>query len=224
MAIKTGGELRQPAVRRPTRRPWLILLAGVVVGFLIYSLPPYVSLDPAQARTILDEGFAWHYPLLVVHITAGSIAMVTVCLQVWPWLRRTYPAVHRTSGRIYVFAGALPASLVSLIILPFTAVPVGAVGAAITAVLWFGTTVTGYVRIRQRRYLEHRRWMIYSFALAISIIWGRIVGVGLVELTAGWNIDPVVYAELAGWLGTVINLFVAQWWLERTGKRPSRVR
>jgi len=31
----------------------------------------------------------------VAHILFGSVALVTACLQIWPWLRRTHPTVHR---------------------------------------------------------------------------------------------------------------------------------
>ncbi|WP_309112006.1 DUF2306 domain-containing protein [Saccharothrix sp.] len=193
-------------------------LALVLLGFLVYSLPPYSTLDPATARTVLNEGFAAHYPLLVLHIATGTIAMLTVVLQVWPWLRARHPRVHRVSGRLYVFAGVLPSAVIALVILPYTAVLPGAVGAAVTAVLWLVTTAAGFVRARQRRFAEHRRWMIYSFALTASIVWGRVIGIGLGGVLGGMGLDLVVVAEMAGWMGTVINLVLAQWWLARTSR------
>jgi len=58
-----------------------------------------------------------YYPLLVSHIFLGSLVLLAACLQVWPWLRRSHPAVHRWSGRVYVVA-ALAASLCVMIIAP----------------------------------------------------------------------------------------------------------
>ncbi|MBD0324764.1 MAG: DUF2306 domain-containing protein [Aldersonia sp.] len=55
----------------------------------------------------------------MAHIFFGSVALLTACLQVWPWLRRRHPAVHWYSGRLYVFAGALPAGLAVLTVVPF---------------------------------------------------------------------------------------------------------
>lgn len=52
-----------------------------------------------------------HYLLLVAHILFGSVALVAACLQIWPWLRRTRPAVHRWSGRAYLFGGVFPGGL-----------------------------------------------------------------------------------------------------------------
>jgi Predicted membrane protein (DUF2306) len=91
--------------------------------------------------------------------------MVTVFLQVWP--RRRHPAVHRTSGRLYVFAGVLPSAVLALAIVPFAA---GSTGNAIDAILWLATTVAEFRMARRHRYAEHRRWMIFSVALCLRIM------------------------------------------------------
>jgi hypothetical protein len=44
----------------------------------------------------------------------------------------------------------------------------------ILAVLWFGTTLAGFRAIRQRRYADHRRWMLRSVALSFSIVANRV--------------------------------------------------
>ncbi|GAB3566214.1 hypothetical protein GCM10027445_12630 [Amycolatopsis endophytica] len=49
----------------------------------------------------------------MTRILLGSVVLVTAALQLWPWLRRTRPAAHRWSGRIYV-ATAVPAGLAAL--------------------------------------------------------------------------------------------------------------
>jgi len=99
------------------RRPWVVPLALLTVIFIAYAVPPYLTLDPAQARTQPMPPHASYYPLLVTHIFLGSIALLAACLQVWPWLRRSHPAVHRWSGRVYV-AVALSASICVMIISP----------------------------------------------------------------------------------------------------------
>ena len=42
------------------------------------------------------------------------------------------------------------------------------------AVLWFGTTLAGCRPIRQRRFADHRQWMLRSVALAYSIVAFRL--------------------------------------------------
>ncbi|MGH3788599.1 MAG: DUF2306 domain-containing protein [Pseudonocardiaceae bacterium] len=161
-------------------RPWVVPLAALTVAFLVMSLPPYLSLDPSQARLPAPPGYLWYYPMLVTHIFFGSVALLTACLQVWPWLRQHHPAVHRWSGRLYVFAGALPAAVVVLTITPFSVWGANQqTGNTMLAVLWLATTLAGYRATRQRRFADHREWMIRSFALAFicrSARWCRRFG------------------------------------------------
>jgi uncharacterized membrane protein YozB (DUF420 family) len=154
------------------RFPWRwAALSLLTVAFLVFSLPPYTTLDPAHARLPAPVGVPWYYPALVAHIAFGSIALVTACLQLWPRLRARRPAAHRWSGRVYVFAGAIPGGLVVLTITGF-----GIWGAnqrtanTLLAVLWLVTTVAGYRAARRRRFAEHREWMVRSTALAFSIV------------------------------------------------------
>lgn len=199
----------------------MVPLVMIVVAFLTYELPPYLALDPHRARIPhLHMNVSWHYPSLVGHIMFGTIALVTVCLQMWPWLRRRHPAVHRWSGRVYVFGGVLPAGVLALVITPFSAGPAGNAAAAI---LWLGTTFAGFRMARQRRYADHRRWMTYSFAMALQIVWGRIELLLVLPLFHNYNPanpDELNLAlETATWIGFVINLIIAQIWLERTSRK-----
>ncbi|XVV00999.1 DUF2306 domain-containing protein [Actinosynnema sp. CA-248983] len=201
------------------RRPWIVPLALLVAAFLFISLPVYATLDRSQSRIALSDSFSLHYPFLVAHIAFGTIAMVTVVLQVWPWLRRRHPAVHRWSGRLYVFAGVIPSGLLALAITPFA---VGPVGNAIGGILWLATTIAGYRMARQRRYADHRRWMIYSFALCLQIIEGRVMAISAPAFPGFTPEAMPTILETASWIGIFINLLIAQWWLDRTANARRR--
>jgi uncharacterized membrane protein YozB (DUF420 family) len=205
------------------RRAWIAPLAVLAIGFLAVSLPPYLSGDPARSR--VPASFRLHYPILVAHVLFGSVALLTACLQIWPWFRRRYRVAHRRIGRAYVFAGVLPAGLLAL---PMAALspfgPVARASNVLLASLWLAFTVTGYRMARQRRHAEHRRWMIRSFALTFSIITNRIWGplayfalAGELDAEFGGN-EQLLRWTIAGistWLGWVIPLLCAEWWLER---------
>lgn len=107
----------RPAVQRSPvrwwRRPWVGPLALVAVLFLVYSLPPYLTGDPALSRVQVPSGGVVHYPLLVGHVLFGAVAMLTCCFQVWPAFRARSPRAHRLIGRVYVVAGVLPASVLA---------------------------------------------------------------------------------------------------------------
>jgi hypothetical protein len=199
------------------RRPWLLPLAVVIVWFLTYVWPPYLGLDPSQSLIPIRPGSSVHYPFLVAHIVFGSIALTTLVLQVWPWLRRRYPVAHTWIGRVYVFGGALPSVILAFLITPLSPFPT--IGTTLGGVFWFFTTIMGYVRGRQRRWIEHRRWMLYSFAMATNVIWGRIFMVLLPLTPIEAEVQGHVF-EATPWIGWVINLVLVQLWLNRTAHKP----
>lgn len=219
----------------PTVRwPWAGL-GLLTVSFLVLSVPPYLTGDPAQARLPVPAGYPWYYAVLVAHIAFGSVALLTACLQLWPWLRAAHPRWHRLSGRVYVLGGAVPASLLVL-----TISPLGMWGAnqrianTTLALLWLATTLAGWRAARRGRYAEHREWMVRSTALAFSIVANRVWSISCILLLApdgvtdtGTFLPSPELAQAIGastWLSWVVNLLIAEWWLHRTQRRPADVR
>jgi len=226
---------RPAAPARPARwwrRPWVGPLAVVAVAFIAFSAPRYWSFDEAISR-VKQPDHPWHYPFLVGHVTFGSIAMLTAVLQIWPWLRRHHPKVHRLSGRLYVFAGVLPGGLLALSIgavSPFG--PVTAAADVLGAILWLTFTANGFRAARDHRYGEHRKWMIRSIALTFSIIVNRVWGVlWVIVLTP--QLDTTFggselalqqsIAALSAWVSFTSVLVLTEWRLQRKPRRrPSR--
>ncbi|NUP64411.1 MAG: DUF2306 domain-containing protein [Nonomuraea sp.] len=207
------------------RRPWVAPLAVVAVAFVAFSLPPYLSLDPSRSRVPAPDFFPPHFAVLSLHVLFGSIAMITCCLQVWPWFRARHPRVHRRLGRVYVVAGVLPGGLLGLVVslaTPFG--PVTRASGVVLSLVWLGCTLAGWRMARRRRFVEHRRWMVRSFALTMSIItnrlWGAVFFVTLSpQLDTTFHGDEALLAStigaLSAWLGWVLPLLLAEWWLER---------
>lgn len=198
------------------------LLAVVVTSFLAFSLPPYLTVDPAQSR--VPSTFGLHYPLLIAHVALATVAMVMALVQIGPGVRARWPRVHRWAGRVYVTA-ALPAAAIGMVIgaaTPFG--PILAVGSVMLGALWFGFTVNGYLAARRRRVADHRRHMLCSVTLAFSIItnriWNPILYVGLQPLRDsmfGGDEERFIWlvAGLGGWFGWTIPLLAVRWWLRR---------
>lgn len=222
---RSGGTMTRPW----WQRPWIVPLATVCVVFLVLSLPRYLTFDPARSRVAQPGDFALHYPLLVTHILFGAVAMVTCCLQVWPWLRAAHPAVHRVSGRLYVFAGVIPSGLLGIVVGATSPNGLTMQLSSVTlSVLWLIFTVAGWSTARQRRWGDHRRWMIRSFAATMAIPLNRVYAVVLeaTVLPAPETDDPVVLeiwlhtlVGNADWPGWVTTLLIAEWWLTEKGVR-----
>lgn len=214
----------------PSARPRRIpagpaLLAAVTLAFLAYTLPAYVGLDPATSRSEIPPEYGWYYPALVTHIFFGTVAQLAALLQLWPWLRRHHPAVHRGVGRVYLAGGVLPAGLVVLTITPVNPHgPSTQVAATLLALLWLGTSLAGYRAARRRRYAEHREWMVRSIALTFAITADRVwlvvcFAVFTPGMFTGGRVDEAALQgaiSAALWLSIAGNLLVAQWWLDRT--------
>ncbi|NTY63480.1 DUF2306 domain-containing protein [Mycolicibacterium sphagni] len=182
-------------------------LSVVVVAFLAFSLPPYLT-----GHTRVPATFALHYPLLVGHVMFAAVAMVMAVVQLSPGLRARRPALHRRCGRVYV-AAAVPAALCGLVI--GAATPFGpflAVSNVVLASLWLWFTTTGYLAARQHRFRKHRRQMILSATLALSIIGNRIwTPIIFISLQPSQN----TAAGLGAWLGWTIPFFTVRRWLDR---------
>lgn len=203
-----------PAISSGVRRPWVIPAMLVADAFIGYFVPPYLTGDPKKARLPnLRKDLRWHYPVLVAHVVTGTVAMATVPFQLWPALRTNHPAIHRFLGRAYVFGGVIPSGITALVITPLAS---GPTGNGIGSVLWLSSTVAGYRAARQHNYEDHRRYMVYSFALCMQIIEGRVMLLTLPHLPKfkpSWF--PKIL-ETASWIGILLNLIAAQWWLDRS--------
>lgn len=198
-------------------------LTCVALAFIAFALPPYLSLDVSRSRIPPPPAFPAYYPLLVMHVTLASIAMATACLQIWPWLRRERPRTHRLAGRVYVFGGVLPAGVCGLVIgavSPFG--PVIRASNVLLAMVWIACAVAGLRAARARQMAAHRRWMVRSVALTMSVITNRVWAVIVTLLllpqlptTFGGNEQLMVQsiAGLSGWLGWVLPLLIVEWWL-----------
>jgi uncharacterized membrane protein YozB (DUF420 family) len=201
---------------------WSIALTLVVAGFLAFSLPPYFTADPGRSR--VPATFPLHYPVLVGHVMLASIAMVAVVIQCWPGLRARRPGWHRRVGRVYV-ATALPAAGCATVIgvaTPFG--PILAVSNVVLAALWLWFTANGYLAGRRRHVGAHRRSMIFSATLALSVIanriWSPVLYLSLQPLQDslfGGNEQHYLWmvAGLSGWMGWTLPLFTVWWWQRR---------
>lgn len=197
----------------------------VAAVFLAFSVPPYLTFDPSLSRLPPPEGDDLYYPLLVAHVITGAVAMVTACFQVWPSFRASHPRGHRITGRVYVFAGVLPAGVLGLYIGWHTAGgPSVRVANLVGSALWLVVTFAALRKARLRRYDEHRRWMSRSFALSMSIVLSRVVTiVATIVLTP--QLDTTFLgsrellrhssASIGVWLSPLLLLLLTDWVLER---------
>jgi uncharacterized membrane protein len=211
---------------RRRRRPNIVLgvFAVLVLASQTFVWVRFYHFDPEKLRLSPQE-HPWYFPALMIHIVGSSLALATCVLQVWPWLRRRYPVVHRISGRLYVFAGIYPAA-VSALVLTFVwpTNPITAFSDLLTSLLWLAITTTGFVLARRRRTADHRRWMLSSFALTISVMFNQLLFLPVSALIisqlpsdfpGGNEAGQLMASGTIVWLGWTLPFLGISWWLER---------
>ena len=201
------------------RRPPILPLAIAVVFYIHLQATTFVRFPEDQAPLQPHDGFPLYFPLLLCHIAGAATALLTMVLQVWPWLQQHHPKVHRVAGRIYVL-GTLVAGPAGLVIVWWAPQP-GKLGALCQTIFWLATTVAAYRAVRRKDFEKHRRFMLYSFAIISSNMVAPYVMIGLALF--GITVDPVYLLEGSRWITWVGTLMVVQWWLYRTARRPAAV-
>jgi uncharacterized membrane protein YozB (DUF420 family) len=223
------GSLARP--RRWRARAALGLVAVLVAAALILVWVIFRAYSPSTARLSL-RAHPWFFPVLMVHVVGSSVALAACVLQIWPWLRRRHPRVHRTSGRIYVLAGVYPAGIASLLLLAFwPEYPINWFSDLLATLVWLAVTTVGFMLARKRWLVDHRRWMLRSFALTTSFILTYILSppiwllLNLPGLRSQFGGNKVLMGEVFSgtivWMAWIIPLLAVEWWLDREHIRRS---
>jgi hypothetical protein len=215
---------RVPSRNRRRGRVALVTVLSVLIA--LYAAVPYLLLDPAVAeeKVGLRPEVPFHFPFLVVHALTGGIALL---VGPWQFVRRIrrMPRVHRYLGRVFLFAGVLPASVAGMVVAWLsTAGPVASLGFALLDLAWFGSALAGYRAVRTHRYRDHERWMIRAFALTFAAVTLRLwlVTLILVQLPLLHSVYHGDFHDLfrtayavVPWLCWIPNLLVVEWYLRR---------
>jgi hypothetical protein len=80
------------------------------------------------------------------------------------------------------------------------------VGFGTLALVWLLTAALAFARARQRRFDEHRAWMMRNYSLTFAAATVRFAGLPLLVLT----LDPVVTITCTFW-SWILNLVVVEW-------------
>jgi hypothetical protein len=197
------------------RAGWTAVLALSLL--ILLNTLPYFSLGRNFAF-LVEKGSLAGQPLwracFYTHISGGLICLITGPLLLWNGLLGRSKAAHRWIGTTYAFVvlgWAGPAGL----LLSFFAKG-GLAGQScflLLTLLWWGATARGLHLAKARRIPEHRRWMMRSYALALSAVFFRILQVGF--YLAGLGDDANYVVSL--WLSLVASLAVGELLVQRKG-------
>ncbi|THD35144.1 MAG: DUF2306 domain-containing protein [Sphingomonas sp.] len=188
---------------------WRSLIALFTVEIATVSVLRYLTEHMPPPPPIVENAFA--HPFLILHVVGGVTALLLGPLQFVRFVRTRWPGFHRVTGRLYVIACAIGAPAGFMLALGTTAGPVAVVGFAIPALLWPVFTGLGWRAAVERRFGDHREWMLRSYAITATAITLRLMLPASALL--GYPFYPA-YRVIA-WLGWITNLAFVEFYIRR---------
>lgn len=161
-----------PTARSPRFRfktvVWVLL--GVIVLFvfitselfLVFDYPMYHAY---RLQVIADRA------LLIPHTLAGTIALLAGPVQFSSRIRQRHLQFHRVLGRLYVAAVFIggPTGIALAWGRP------GLPGTSMQAAAWMVCTGAALILARNRQIVQHRQWMVRSYAVTFTFVSSRIL-------------------------------------------------
>jgi hypothetical protein len=189
---------------------------------LVYNTLPYFSfrkdLSFIQERSLLFQSNVYNASFYI-HIFAGAICISTALIQFSKYILKRSKAIHRWSGRLYVF------------VVLFLGAPTGfymsffAKGSfwervlfMFMALFWFFTTYNGLNTILKKNVLAHKIWMVRSYAMAMTAVTFRIYHILFYLLDWG----HLENYEISLWISVIGNMLFAEWVIYRQSRNYLR--
>jgi uncharacterized membrane protein len=183
-----------------------------------YRPPPPVSNPVAVQFSGLDEIFARHPILTLIHIVPGLLFMLLGPLQFSSAIRGRHLRWHRWSGRVFVACGFVIG--ISALIMSFGMPAIGGVNQAAATTLFGSYFLVALSRafwlIRRREVALHREWMIRAFSIGLAVATIRPI-MGIFFATSRLSgLTPREFFGIAFWIGFTLHLMVAEAWIRAT--------
>jgi hypothetical protein len=143
-----------------------------------------------------------HVPMILTHVVGGIVMLFAGAVALRIGLTRTWFRWHKTAGYTYLTWGIVAS--VSALIRSFDVGHAPGMATGVLALVWLAFAAMAYRAVRNRRFDQHRDWMIRSYVAAWSFVfcrfWSRAVPDSLQPgesdmLWLAW-IGPLLVAEM----------------------------
>jgi len=186
---------------------------AVVLNYREY-LPPNFHSDFLQGRqAYFWGGYHWAF---YTHLASGPISLILGMILISDRFRLQFPKWHRSLGRIQVLVVLFLVTPSGLWMAWYAATgTIAALGFGSLALATGICIASGWRSAVNRRFADHRRWMLRSFLLLCSAVVIRLIG-GLATVV---DFDAEWLYPLSAWASWLVPLMVLE--LKQTG-RPFR--
>jgi uncharacterized membrane protein len=170
MSTSVSARPAPAGVRIPKAAALAVVLAVGVMFVVKYVFHYYLNYSPA--------GFGPYWPrraILLVHITAGMVALVIGPFQFSRRLRQRNLQLHRMLGRTYLIA-VLCGSLAGIgLAVTTTFGPLWGFSLICLALAWSTCGGMAFYAIKQRQIAVHREWMVRTYVVTFAFVGFRFL-------------------------------------------------
>lgn len=191
-------------------------IAAVIVRLVLLAKGPRTAAGLAG----VDDGFAAHPVLTLIHIIPGLLFMLLAPLQFVVSIRTRHPRLHRWIGRTVLTIG-LVIGVSALVMTSRMAVGGANETAAVVLfdLLFLFSLVKAYIAVRCKDFTMHRTWMIRMFGIGLGVATTRPV-MGIFFATSRFtHLTPHEFFGTAFWIGFTVTLVAAESWINYTRPR-----
>ena len=196
---------------------WIIILLALLVSVMSFMYlfdgvnEGYLEL---KSKEVLKSRLWWSF--LYTHIVTGGIAIVIGWIQFSKRMQTTYVKWHRTLGKIYVVMALLCAISGFYIGFFATGGLIPATGFIAMALIYFYTTLQGFLAIKNKQITAHQNYMTYSYAACLAAVTLRIY----IPLSFVLEIDYILAYSIIAWVSWIPNLAIA-WWVNKRREKTN---
>lgn len=158
--------------KRGTLYGWLVCVSSLVI---VYALVKNYWIDP-EASSFLSHKTGLkrelHLPIwlnvMYVHVAFACLAMASGLVNFSNRIFEKSRKFHRINGYVYIVSVVLVV-LTSGYMAPYaTGGKISSMGFNVLNIIWLFITITALIQIKQKRMIQHRNWMIRSYAFCFT--------------------------------------------------------
>ena len=211
----------------------LLSLIGIVIVVrrTLLVIPVLINGYHAPAITSkftqMDDIFAHHPLLTLIHIIPGLVFVISGPFQFMHKVRSRYPKWHRVGGRLFLISGSIIGT--TALIMSFAVPAIGGVNQMVATVLFslffLYALFKVFQQVLQHKIASHREWAIRAYSIGIAVATIRIIN-GFLFATSGiTGLTPHEFFGIGFWTGFVLHLILAEFWIGKTRliKTKSRI-
>lgn len=153
----------------------------------------------------------FYIPFFYLHVYSAIFVLIAGFSQFNAALLNKFPRIHRNIGKVYVFTVLFLSAPSGLFIGVFANGGFYSKISFVTlSILWFYFTLKGFITIKNKNIIQHKAFMLRSFALTFSAITLRLWKVILVYF---FHPSPMDVYQIIAWLGWLPNLLIIEYYL-----------